>query len=60
MQQQDPKLSDILDYFANMSETLAEAALLNGLDALAHIYYMAALEARTLLKTARANEAATG
>ena len=57
MKQPELKLADILDYFAEMSETLAKAARLNGLQALAHLYDMAALEARTELKTALANEA---
>jgi hypothetical protein len=50
MKQPELKLSDILDYFAEMSETLAKAARLNGLQALARLYDMAALEARTELK----------
>jgi hypothetical protein len=57
MKQPELKLADILDYFAEMSETLAKAARLNGLQALAHLYDMAALEARTELKTALADEA---
>ena len=57
MPQPKPKLSDLLDYFAGMSETLAKGARINGLDVLAHIYDMAALEARTQLEAIRADEA---
>jgi hypothetical protein len=57
MDEPKPKLSDLLDYFADMSQTLAKGARINGLDVLAHIFDMAALEALSQLETARANEA---
>jgi hypothetical protein len=50
-------LADIVEYLAGMSETLAKVASMNGLDVLAHLYEMAALEAKKSLAAGqRGNE----
>jgi hypothetical protein len=49
MEPVETKRADIVEYLADMSETLAEVARMNGLDVLAHLYEMATLEAKQRL-----------